>query len=77
MDIVEVFNDFHVGGLFEKSLNVLFILLIPKIPGAISLKDFRPISLMGGIYKILAKVLANKMKLVMEKVISEFDPYCQ
>jgi hypothetical protein len=71
MDIMDMFNDFHVGGLFEKSLNVLFISLILKIPGAISLKDFRPTSLVEGIYKILAKVLANRLKLIMEKVISK------
>jgi hypothetical protein len=55
----------------RKSLNVSFIALIPKIPGAISLKDFRPISLVGGIYKIIAKVLANRLKTVLEKVISK------
>jgi hypothetical protein len=37
---MRVFYDFHAGGLFEKSLNVSFILLIPKILGANSLKDF-------------------------------------
>jgi hypothetical protein len=58
-------------GLFGKSLNVSFISLIPKIPGTKSLKDFRPISLVGGIYKIIAKVLANKLKSVFEKVISK------
>ncbi|KAG2684915.1 hypothetical protein I3760_10G097900 [Carya illinoinensis] len=35
------------------------------------LKDFRPISLVGGIYKIIPKVLANHMSLVMEKIISK------
>lgn len=71
LDIMKVFYDFHARGLFEKSLNVSFILLIPKIPGANSFKDFRPISLVGGIYKIIAKVLANRLKLVLEKVISK------
>jgi hypothetical protein len=37
---MEVFSDFHAGGLFEKCLNASFISLIPKIPGAIALKDF-------------------------------------
>ena len=34
------------------------------------LKDFRPISLVGGIYKWLAKLLANRLKIVLAKVIS-------
>jgi hypothetical protein len=66
-----VFHDFHARGWFEKSLNASFISLIPKAPGAISLKYFRPISLMGGVYKIIAKFLANRLKSVLEKVISK------
>jgi len=38
VDLMKVFSEFHVGGLFEESLNALFIALIPKIPGAIILK---------------------------------------
>ena len=34
-------------------------------------KDLRPISLVGGLYKILTKVLANRIKWVMDKVISK------
>jgi len=71
LDIMKVFFDFHARGMFEKSLNVSFILLILKISGANSLKDCRPISLVGGIYNIIAKVLANRLKLVLEKVISK------
>jgi hypothetical protein len=68
---MEVLRDFHEGGVFEKSLNASFISLILKIPGAIALKDFQPISLVGGIYKIIATILANRLKTVMEKVISK------
>ena len=32
--------------------------------------DYRPISLLGGLYKLLAKVLANKLKKVIGKVVS-------
>jgi hypothetical protein len=35
------------------------------------MKDFCPISLVGGLYKIIAKVLANRLKGVLEKVISK------
>ena len=34
------------------------------------MKDFRPIILVGGFYKWLAKVLANRLKGVLAKVIS-------
>ncbi|RVX11178.1 Transposon TX1 uncharacterized 149 kDa protein [Vitis vinifera] len=38
--------------------------------GAENLGDFRPISLVGGLYKLLAKVLANRLKKVIGKVVS-------
>ena len=68
---MKVFEALHAGGRFEKSLNASFISLILKIPGAVELKDFRPINLVGGIYKIIAKVLANRLKTVLNKVISK------
>jgi len=34
------------------------------------INDFRPISLVGSLYKILSKVLANRLKLVMGRIIS-------
>jgi hypothetical protein len=58
---MEVFCDFHAKGKFERSLNATFIALIHKISRVVDLKDFRPISLVSGIYKIIAKVLANRL----------------
>jgi hypothetical protein len=69
-DIMAVFSNFHAHGKFEKSLNSTFISLIPKVSGAVELKDFRPISLISGIYKIISKVLANRLRLVMNNIIS-------
>ena len=37
------------------------------------LGDFRPISLLGGLYKLLAKVLANRIKNVIGKVVSPYQ----
>ena len=47
--------------MFEKSLNASFLTLIPKKVDAVEIKDFRPISLVGGIFKIISKVLANRL----------------
>jgi len=70
-DIMGVFTDFHAYNKFVKILNASFISLIPKSPVATDLANFRPISLVSGIYKIIAKVLANRMSNVLEKIISE------
>jgi hypothetical protein len=51
--------------------NASFIALIPKSPRATDLANFWPISLVSGIYKIIAIVLANRMSRVLEKIISE------
>ena len=48
-----------------------FLALIPKKLRAVECKDFRPISLITGIYKIISKVLANRLKSVLEKVVSD------
>jgi hypothetical protein len=70
-DFMAVFADFHSHGKFVKCFNSTFISLIPKFHGAKEIKDFRPISLVGGVYKIIAKVLANRMRRVMDKIISK------
>jgi hypothetical protein len=65
-----VFKEFHTNGKFEKSLNATFISLIPKKAGAVEIKDFRPISLVGGVYKIISQVLANRLKTMLVKLVS-------
>ena len=56
-DVLAVFEVFYQHSTFEKSLNATFITLIPKKNDASNIRDFRPISLVGSVYKILAKVL--------------------
>jgi hypothetical protein len=69
-DIMGVIRYFHDMGTLAKSLNATFLTLIPKKTDAVEVKDFRPISLVGGVYKILSKVLANRLKIVLPKLIS-------
>ena len=53
-EIMELFREFYDQCSFAKSLNSTFIVLIPKKGGAEDLGDFRPISLLRGLYKLLA-----------------------
>lgn len=69
-DLMGVFQDFHTHSKFVKSINATFLALIPKKFRAMDLKYFRPISLVSGVYKIIAKVLANRLRKVVEKFIS-------
>jgi hypothetical protein len=69
-DVLAVFSKFHEYGSFVRSLNATFLSLIPKKANAVKVKDFRPISLVGSVYKILAKVLANRLSVVLAAVIS-------
>ena len=70
-NLVEFFQYFFVNAQFEKSLNATFISLIPKKPDAVEVRDFRPISLIGDVYKIIAKVLANRLKMVLGDIMYE------
>ncbi|RVX14050.1 LINE-1 retrotransposable element ORF2 protein [Vitis vinifera] len=69
-EILEFFKEFHDQNTFLKSINNTFLVLIPKKGGAEEFGDFRPINLLEGLYKMLAKVLANRLKKVIDKVVS-------
>ncbi|RVX02750.1 LINE-1 retrotransposable element ORF2 protein [Vitis vinifera] len=69
-EVLEMFKEFYEQSAFIKSMNSTFLVLIPKKGGAEDLGEFRPISLLGGLYKLLAKVLANRLKKVIGRVVS-------
>lgn len=50
-DVLLIFNEFAQKGSFVRSLNATFIILTPKKPRAVELKDFCPISLVEGFIK--------------------------
>jgi len=70
-DIVKAIKWFFETGFIPRGCNASFVSLIPKCENPSKLGDFKPISLVGCIYKILAKILANRLKTVLEKVIDK------
>ncbi|GJU27326.1 cysteine-rich receptor-like protein kinase [Tanacetum coccineum] len=55
----------------SKGCNSSFVTIIPKVTDPIGLGDFHPISLIGCYYKIIAKVLAERIKRVVGKVVGD------
>ncbi|GJS72037.1 RNA-directed DNA polymerase, eukaryota [Tanacetum coccineum] len=70
-DVVEVVLYFFNYGQFPKGSNSSFITLIPKTQEAKMMKDFRPITLIGSLYKIIAKILAIRMGAVLEDLVND------
>lgn len=69
-DILRMLGEFQIYGKIVKGLNPSFIALIPKKEGATDLCEYRPISLIGSVYKILSKILATRFSKVIGRVIS-------
>lgn len=67
MNTLHHFHSYHV---LEKSFNVTNISLIHMKMGSLELKDFRPISLISGVYKIIAKLLVERLRKVVSKLIN-------
>jgi ribonuclease HI len=57
-------------GFFPSNLNDTNICLIPKCENPVSLKDMRPIALCNVLYKMVSKVLANRLRVHLDKLIS-------
>nr|GEX00659.1 cysteine-rich receptor-like protein kinase [Tanacetum cinerariifolium] len=70
-DLVKEVELFWETGEISKGCNASFITLILKVADPIGLGDFRPISLIGSYYKIIAKMLAERVKLVVGKLVGE------
>ena len=65
VDIVAFTKEFHSSGRLSKTIGASFIALVPKKTEADYIKDFRPISHLGSIYKILAKVLVTRLQKIL------------
>nr|GEW98605.1 RNA-directed DNA polymerase, eukaryota, reverse transcriptase zinc-binding domain protein [Tanacetum cinerariifolium] len=70
-DVCEAVNYFFTYGVIPKGCNSSFIDLILKVPDANMVKDFRPISLIGSLYKIIAKILANRLVSVLGDILKD------
>jgi hypothetical protein len=69
-DLKEMFDAFYQGRLDRERLNHGVISLIPKVLDVDTIQKFMPICLLNVSYKILTKIFANRLGLVIHKIIS-------
>jgi len=62
-------NDFAISDKWPRGSNALFVFLVPKSENPQQLFDFRSITLVGCLYKIILKLLSLRLKMVISKVI--------
>nr|GEW42763.1 RNA-directed DNA polymerase, eukaryota, reverse transcriptase zinc-binding domain protein [Tanacetum cinerariifolium] len=70
-DVVKAVKWFFLHERIPSGGNSSIITLIPKVANANMVKDFRPISLIGSVYKIVAKILANRLVLMLGDLVSD------
>lgn len=69
-DFTSAIQYFFLNNVLPKSINATAIALIPKINNPRSVSDFRPISCCNILYKIISKILANRLQAVLPSIIS-------
>ena len=70
-EIYEFVMDFFVAGCSVRHLNVTWVTLIQKVENPSSIDDYRPISMVGALYKIISKILSLRLKEVIASLIDE------
>jgi hypothetical protein len=69
-DLLQMVEDSRIKGKVMGSLNSTFLVLIPKQQNSLTFSDYRPISLCNLAYKLISKVISNRLKPFLQKSIS-------
>jgi len=70
-DVVKSTQYFFTHNHIMSNLNSNLLILIPKVPGADKLDNFRPIALANFQFKIITKILADRLAIIALSIISE------
>lgn len=68
-DVLLAVQKFFTTGKVLKTFSCTSVTLMPKVPAPTLVKDYRPIAYCTTFYKIITKVLTNRMKGVMNTII--------
>lgn len=69
-DVLKFVKYIHARGKLPKAITDSFFALIPKIYSRQQVEDYKPICLIGCLYRLLSKLLAGSLKKVIGKLVS-------
>lgn len=70
-DMIQAVQEFFLTGRFQNNYNLKTIVLIPKTNNADTVEQFRPIALANFKFKVISKVLADRLAVLMPHIISK------
>ena len=71
--MVNAINSFYDSVYIPRGCNASFITMVPKRENPSTLNEYRTISLVSCVYKVISKILANRLKRVLLKVIDKYQ----
>lgn len=69
-EVTAAVREFFISGRLLKQWNATTLVLIPKTTNASTTSDFRPISCLNTMYKVISRLLTNRLQLFLSNVIS-------
>ena len=68
-DVINGITHFFTSGFLPSATNATILTLVPKFPGESKLTEFRPISCLNTIYKVISRLLVKKLKPILPALI--------
>lgn len=68
-EIIEAVLEFFASGKLLRSINCTTVTLVPKVASPTYVKEYRSIACCTTLYKVIAKILTEKLKIVVDYVV--------
>lgn len=68
--VTEAVKDFFTSGRLLREINNTILVMVPKVPNATTVDDYRPIVCCNMVYKIITKVMANRVAAVLKDLVN-------